>query len=89
MRDTENVPYDMDVNEYFDKEVKPFMSDAWINTDLKYCDHKDGKIGKVGYEINFTRYFYTYIPPRSLEDIEKDILAVEKQLSDLVSNLVA
>jgi type I restriction enzyme M protein len=41
------VPYDMDVNEYFENEVKPYVSDAWINTDKKYCDQKDSKIGKV------------------------------------------
>lgn len=87
LRDSENVPYHMDINEYFDKEVKPFVPDAWINTDTKYCDIKDGKVGKVGYEINFTRYFYTYEAPRSLEDIETDILTVEKQLLDLVHKI--
>lgn len=87
LRDTENVPYEMDVYEYFEKEVKPFVPDAWINEDKKYCDHKDGKVGKVGYEINFTRYFYTYQAPRSLEEIESDIEKVENDLLGLIKQL--
>ncbi len=84
LRDSENIPYDVNIDEYFTKEILPFLPDAWINTDKKYCDERDGKIGKVGYEINFTKYFYKYQAPRSLEEIEKDILDVENQLSDLV-----
>jgi len=87
LRDTENVPYNMDVNKYFDKEVKPFAPDAWINTDIRYCDIKDGKVGKVGYEINFTRYFYKYQAPRSLEDIEADIEKVEWHLLNLIDEI--
>lgn len=87
LRDTENVPYDMDVNEYFEKEVKPFVPDAWINADKKYCDHKDGKVGKVWYEISFTRYFYTYQPPRALEAIESDIENVENELLEMIKKL--
>ena len=45
------------------KEVKPYYSDAWM----------DRTKDKIGYEINFTKYFYKYVPPRALEDIEKDI----------------
>jgi type I restriction enzyme M protein len=40
---------------YFEREVKPPVSDAWINMAIR--DQKDGQIGKVGYEINFNRYF--------------------------------
>jgi len=86
-RDTENVPYGVDVHEYFEKEVKPYLPDAWINKTSKYCDHKDGEIGKLGYEINFTRYFYTYTPPRALKDIESDIVQVEWDIQSLLTNL--
>ena len=55
LRDTENVPLLEDIREYFDREVKPHVPDAWINTSIR--DHQDGEIGKVGYEINFNRYF--------------------------------
>ena len=88
LRDKENVPLDEDINEYFEREVKPYVSDAWINGDKKYCDHKDNKTWKIGYEINFTRYFYEYKAPRDLEDIEKDIKEVEENLNWLLNNIL-
>lgn len=45
----------------------PHVPDAWVNEGI--CDMKDGDVGKVGYEINFNRYFYRYQPPRPLEEI--------------------
>jgi len=41
LRDTENVPYDKDIEDYFKEEVLPYVPDAWINRDKKYCDIKD------------------------------------------------
>ena len=87
LRDTENVPYWEDIYEYFEREVKPFVPDAWINEDKKYCDHIDWKVGKVWCEISFTKYFYKYIPPRSIEEIEKDIEDNEKELLELLKDL--
>jgi len=78
LRDTENVPLEEDVDAYFEREVKPHVPDAWVNTSVK--DHKDGMVGKVGYEINFNRYFYRYDPPRELELIEADIKGIEKDI---------
>jgi type I restriction enzyme M protein len=54
------------------------VPDAWINTEVR--DPKDGAVGKVGYEINFNRYFYTYTPPRPLEEIEADIKTLEREI---------
>ncbi len=85
LRDYENVPYEMDVYEYFNKEVKPYVPDAWINESAR--DHKDGKVGIVGYEIPFTRHFYKYEAPRSLEEIEIDIEKVENELLVLLKQL--
>ena len=78
LRDTENVPLSERIESYFEREVKPYVPDAWINTAVR--DEKDSKVGKVGYEINFNRYFYKYTPPRPLEEIESDIKAVEKDV---------
>lgn len=78
LRDTENVPLLDDVNEYFEREVKPHVPDAWVNTTVR--DHKDNEVGKVGYEINFNRYFYQYQSPRELELIEADIKGIEKDI---------
>ena len=85
LRDTENVPYEQDIYEYFAKEVKPYAPDAWI--DEKKIDDKDGKVGRVGYEIPVTRYFYEYQPPRALEEIETDIEQVENELLGLFKEL--
>lgn len=85
LRDYENVPWETDINEYFDKEVKPYVPDAWINESVR--DHKDNQIGVVGYEIPFTRYFYKYEAPRSLEEIEGEIEGVENELLELLKQL--
>jgi type I restriction enzyme M protein len=70
LRDTENVPLGEVVGEYVAREVLPYVPDAWV----------DGAKTKIGYEINFNRYFYTYVPPRPLEEIEADIRALETDI---------
>ncbi len=82
LRDTENVPLGEEIQAYFEREVKPYVPDAWINTAIR--DHKDHEVGRVGYEINFNRYFYQYQPPRPLEAIEADINALEKEIAQLL-----
>ena len=70
LRDTENVPLKEDIYEYFEREIKPHVPDAWI----------DESKTKIGYEIQFTRYFYKYTPPRSSDEILKEI----KELKDSI-----
>jgi type I restriction enzyme M protein len=82
LRDTESVPLDEPIAPYFDREVRPYVPDAWINEGIR--DHKDGQVGKVGYEINFNRYFYKYAPPRPLEEIEAEIRVVEQEILELL-----
>ena len=65
------MPLKEDWREYFAREVAPFVPDAWV--DEAYRDARDGEVGRVGYEINFNRYFYKYVPPRPLEEIEAEI----------------
>lgn len=73
LRDYEKVPLEDDIDDYFEKEVKPHILDAWMDR---------GK-DKVGYEVNFTRYFYKYTPLRSLEEIKSDFLALEEETEGL------
>lgn len=58
LRDYENVPLDQDILNYFQREVKPHVPEAWIDSTKK--DPLDEKIGLVGYEIPFNRHFYEY-----------------------------
>ena len=66
------------VREFFEREVKPHVPDAWIDTSKR--DPIDGNVGMVGYEINFNRYFYRYKPPRPLEEIQADIESIEADI---------
>lgn len=85
LRDHEYIPYDENIRTYFDREVKPYAPDAWI--DESYKDTRDGKTGRVGYEINFNRYFYIYQPPRPLDVIDKDIKAIEKEILEMIGGV--
>ncbi|MCC6764437.1 MAG: SAM-dependent DNA methyltransferase [Deltaproteobacteria bacterium] len=97
LRDTESVPLpDGDdpagadgvpasVRTFFDREVRPHVPDAWI--DIRKRDPRDGRVGVIGYEINFNRYFYRYTPPRPLEAIEADIRAIEGDIVRMLAEV--
>lgn len=85
LNDTENVPLNEKIETYFEREVTPHVPDAWI--DPVYCDAKDGKVGKVGYEIPFNRHFYVYQPPRPLSAIDADLKAVTDRILTLIGGL--
>jgi len=85
LRDTESVPLSESVEAFFEREVKPHVPDAWIDTDKR--DPKDGQVGLVGYEINFNRYFYRYTPPRPLEEIEGDIRGIETDIMRMLAEV--
>jgi type I restriction enzyme M protein len=82
LRDTENVPLSELVEDFFEREVKPHVPQAWIDESKR--DAQDGQVGIVGYEINFNRYFYTYEPPRPLEEIEADLQKVEHEIMEML-----
>lgn len=78
LRDFENVPLTDNIEVYFKREVLPHVPDAWM----------DRSKDKVGYEINLTKEFYKYKPLRSLEEIRKDILALEKETEGLMGKVL-
>ncbi len=78
LRDYENVPLKEDVSEYFEREVRPHVPDAWI----------DKSKTVKGYEISFTRYFYKYRPLRSLAEIRADITALEKETEGMIQKVL-
>jgi type I restriction enzyme M protein len=85
LRDTESVPLAERVEVFFEREVKPHVRDAWIDTSKR--DPKDGQVGLVGYEINFNRYFYRYTPPRPLEEIEGEIRGIERDILRMLAEV--
>ncbi len=85
LRDYERMPLGRTVEDYFAQEICLHLPDAWI--DEGYTDEQDGGVGRVGYEINFNRHFYTYEPPRPLEEIEADIQASQVRVMQLLQEL--
>ena len=79
LRDFENVPLKEDVEAYFEREVKPHVGDAWM----------DRSKDKVGYEINFNRYFYAFKPPRPLSEIDADLKKAEEEILRLLREVTA
>ncbi len=79
LRDTENVPLSEDIEDYFAREVLPHVPDAWIDHDKT----------KTGYEIPFTRHFYRYTPPRSLDEIQKDLRVLVGEIQAMLAEVGA
>ena len=74
LRDFENVPLRVDVDTYFEREVRPHVPDAWM----------DRSKDKIGYEINFNRHFYEYTPPRPLAEIDAELKDAEAEVLRLL-----
>ena len=72
-RDTERVPLSESIDDYYDREVRPHVSDSWM----------DRSKDKVGYEINFTKYFYKFTPLRGLDEISTDLKTLDDEIQKL------
>jgi len=77
LRDYENVPLKEDIHEYMRREVLPHVPDAWV----------DESKTRIGYEISFNRYFYKYVPPRPLAEIESDLKKIEQEIADMLAEV--
>jgi type I restriction enzyme M protein len=78
LRDNERIPLGIDIDEYFEREVKPHLPESWM----------DRSKDSIGYEINFTKYFYQYKPLRSLSELTKELLDLEKESEGLFNKLI-
>jgi len=78
LRDTENVPLKENIYDYFLREVKPHVAEAWINLDAT----------KIGYEISFNKYFYRHKPLRSIEEVSAEILKLEQESEGLIHEIL-
>lgn len=78
LRDTENIPLQENINEYFKQKILPFTPDAWINSTKSI----------IGYEIPFARYFYRYKAPRPSNIIRQEILTLENDLQQKIKEVL-
>ncbi|MPM02563.1 hypothetical protein SDC9_48812 [bioreactor metagenome] len=72
LKDTETIPLKEDINEYFNREVKPHVEDAYMD---------ESTFNNIGYEIPFTRHFYKYEKLRSFGNIMKEVEELEKEIT--------
>jgi len=78
LRDSENVPLNKSIHDYFLQEVKPHVAEAWIDLDKT----------KIGYEISFNKYFYQHKPLRSIEEVSEEIVALEEESEGLIMEIL-
>ena len=80
LKDSEQIPmlYDGGIKGFLEKEIKPYIPDAWI----------DEKSASIGYELSFTKYFYKPVELRPVEDIIKDLKALEKESDGVLAEIM-
>jgi type I restriction enzyme M protein len=78
-RSKENIDLKYDIEEYFAKEVLPHVPNAWIDYDKT----------RIGYEINFTKYFFEFKGLRPSEEVKNEIVTLEKDITTLLNDLLA
>lgn len=69
---------DNHMNEYFEREVKPHLPNAWM------ARERDS----IGHEISYTKYFYQCKPLRSSEEITKDLEELERESKSLLHQII-
>lgn len=90
LKDTEKVPYLEDIDDYMEREVLPYVPDAWVDeTVVDNGPLADGKVGVVGTQISFDKYFYHYEAPRDPEDIMSEIKALEPEIEEALKGVFA
>jgi len=78
LRDSESIPLAENIHDYFLREVKPHVAEAWIDLDKT----------KIGYEISFNKYFYQHKPLRSMEEVSAEILTLEQENEGLIMDIL-
>lgn len=78
LRDSETIPLSSNIHQYFLKEVKPHVAEAWINLETV----------KIGYEISFNKYFYRHKPLRSLEVVASELIALERETEGVIADIL-
>ena len=77
LRDFDDVPFKENVNDYFERNVHHHIPDASM----------DRTKDRIGYEVTFHRHFFEYMPPRTLEEIDEDLLEVKARIIQLLQEI--
>ena len=85
LKQIENIPLGEDLDAYMQREVLPFVPDAVV--DETVTDERDGQVGIVGYEVNFNKYFYHFIPLRDPNEIAEEIISLEMDAQKLIKEI--
>jgi type I restriction enzyme M protein len=95
LKDFENVPFTEDYDTYMQREVLPFAPDTWIDetivdwgTATKKIPLGDGKVGVVGTNISFNKYFYKYNKPGDPKVIAREIRKLEEGLESFLEGVL-
>ena len=83
LRQFESVPLKMDLQDYLTREIQPFLSHFWI--DESYIDKKDREVGKIGYSINFNKYFFEIDADKEFDHLNDEMARFRNDLEELVS----
>lgn len=78
LRDYENIPLKENIYDYFIREVKPYLEEAWMDLDKT----------KIGYEISFNKHFYHHKPLRDIQEVTKEIMELELENEGLIMELL-
>ena len=90
LKDTENIPWDVSFDEYMKAEVLPYAPETWIDESVRdKGPMQDEKVGVVGTNISFNKFFYHYEEPRKPEEIAKEIMELESGLEEFMREFLA
>jgi len=80
LRDTESIPmtFEGGIDEFIKQEVLPYHADAFV----------DESKTQIGYEINFTKYFYKAKELESVEEIVNRIKELERQSDGMMASIL-
>jgi len=84
-KDIEIVPYEVNIEDYMEKEVLPHVPDAkWFFEENLSAKNP---VVKIGAEIPFSRYFYKYQKPESSKVLGKRFIDLEKSVNERITKL--
>ena len=78
LRDSESIPLNQGIYDYFLAEVRPHVNEAWL----------DMESIKIGYEISFNKYFYQHKPLRNLDEVANELLQLDKEADGLIRDIL-